>query len=84
MDFHEATFKDVDVHIGGHKFIATSFVNCRLIYDGSPVYMSNCVYESCSWDMQDSASNTVALLRALSLEPDYRSMIQAMLFSESD
>lgn len=74
-----ASYNHETIALDGEAFRGCEFRACRLVYSGGePPQFDNCKFDDCDWRLDDSASRTLAHLRAM-WNAGAKAPVQAMI-----
>jgi hypothetical protein len=61
-------FEKDRVLLGGRSFERCLFIDCKLVFDGRPVQLTDNHFENCCWSFEDAASITLNFVAAICRE----------------
>jgi hypothetical protein len=61
-------FEKEQVLLGGRSFERCLFIDCKLVFDGRPVQLTDNHFENCCWSFADAASTTLNFVAAICRE----------------
>ena len=80
----KATIENQTLILDGNEFVECELRHCTLVYKGhAPVKLDHCHIIGCTWQFEDAALRTVALLKGLYVAGDPGKEIVETIFKQA-